>query len=97
MFFIASQDWYDVKVPAIFRNRVAGKTPIRKSGGTKKDGTPCEFEPRDEPCRANRLNIESYFMILHRVLLLPMPIHGTSTNRDSSSPILPSQTSPLRH
>lgn len=29
------KDWYDIKVPAIFANRVAGKTPVNKTHGQK--------------------------------------------------------------
>lgn len=29
------KEWYDIKVPALFDNRVAGKTPVNKTAGTK--------------------------------------------------------------
>ncbi len=29
------KDWYDIKVPAIFQNRLCGKTPVTKTIGTK--------------------------------------------------------------
>lgn len=29
------KEWYDIKVPALFSNRIAGKTPINRTAGTR--------------------------------------------------------------
>jgi small subunit ribosomal protein S3Ae len=32
---MSRKDWYDIKVPAVFQNRIAGKTPVNKTHGQK--------------------------------------------------------------
>lgn len=30
------KEWYDIKAPAVFQNRMVGKTPVNRSAGTSK-------------------------------------------------------------
>ena len=37
------KEWYDIKAPGMFTNRVAGKTPVTKTTGTSKFVFPSDF------------------------------------------------------
>ena len=49
------KEWYDIKAPAMFVNRIAGKTPVTRTTGTSESSVADESRaPRNTSLRLSR-------------------------------------------